>query len=363
VTSPVNGPVNSPVNTALNTPAKPPATTASSYASTATLAEVAARIAGARHVQVITHRKPDGDALGSLLALVRAFHRPDRPCEGLVMGDLEPALLSLAGATPLRVVERDPPGDEADLVLVVDTGAWAQLAPLADWLRERAERVVGIDHHARGDEVAPVRIVEPTASSTTMILVELLDAAGVALRPELADPLYAGLATDTGWFRFSNAGPAALRLAARLVEAGADKSALYARIEEQHRPPRLALFARALASIEWIADGRAAIQSLGPGDFEATGGDQTDIVGLVNQPLSVGTVRAAALLVQTRPGEVKISLRSKPRTDGEVFVDVNEIAARFGGGGHVQAAGARIEGDLDAARAKVAAALEAAADG
>lgn len=344
-------------------PGSSPPATESDYASTTTLEAIADRIAEAQHVQVVTHRKPDGDALGSVLALVRAFHREERPVEGLVMGDREPALMQLAEDTPLRVVEDDPPGDEADLVLVVDTGAWSQLFPLEPWLRERADRIVGLDHHARGDDVAPQRHVDVVAASTTQIVAALLDAAGVPIDPALANPLYAGLATDTGWFRFSNAGPAALRLAARLVEAGADKSRLFAMIEECHRPARLGLVQRALASIEWVADGRAAIQSLGPDDFESAGGDQTDIVGVVNQPMSVGTVRAAALLVQTKPGEVKISLRSKPRThDSDPFVDVNEIARGFDGGGHVQAAGARVQGDLDEVRRKIADALAAAID-
>ena len=192
----------------------------------------------------------------------------------------------------------------------------------------------------------------------------LLEALGCEITPGtdgVAEALFVGLATDTGWFQYKSAGAEVMRLAARLIDLGVDKTRLYQLIEETSRPQRLALKARALASLEYLKDGAVAVMTLRPQDFEQTGGTIDDLPNLVNEPMSVGTVRASILLVQREPKRTKISFRSKPSTNiasqGEP-IDVNELAQRFGGGGHFHAAGARLETDIDAARAAVIAAIQ-----
>ena len=152
-----------------------------------------------------------------------------------------------------------------------------------------------------------------------------------------------------------------MRLAARLLDLGVNKTRLYQVIEETARPPRLALMARALTSLEFALDGAVAIMSLGPEDFRATGGAVHDISELVNVPMSVKAVRVAVLVAQTAPGRSKFSFRSKPAVPGSdnvALIDMNVLAQRFGGGGHVHAAGASVEMDVDDARAALLAALE-----
>jgi phosphoesterase RecJ-like protein len=250
------------------------------------------------------------------------------------------------------VSDGQPPRGEPDLIVVLDTGAWTQLETIAAWLRERRERVVGIDHHAKGDDVAPMRLVDVTAASTTQVLVDVLDAMGAELTGGsggVAEALFVGLATDTGWFRYSNADARALRVAARLLETGVDKSRLYQTIEETFLPARLGLLGRALASLEFARNGTVAIMRLRPDDFRATGGRVEDISELVNTPMSVRSVRVSILLAQAGPKGTKLSFRSKPDAPGGV-VDVNLLAQRFGGGGHMHAAGASVNQDVDAAR-------------
>ena len=336
------------------------------YESNATLAELADRILAADRILITTHVKPDGDAMGSVLALGRALSNKGKSADIYLMGPIEPNLLTIAGQTPLHRVEQKHPDDDAyDLAIVVDTGAWGQLEPLEPWLRRHHDRVIGIDHHTRGDDVASKRIVWPQAVSTTAIIAALLDEMGCELTGGVggvAEPLFVGLATDSGWFRFGNAGPEAFELAARLLRAGVDKSRLYQVVEENFTPQRLALQAKALASLEYVRHGTVAIQLLRPEDFASTGGGAEDMTGLVNAPMVVATVRVSILLSQTEAGLTKASFRSKPAPpDAEAndFIDVNQLAQRFGGGGHVHAAGARLPMDIDAAKAAIIEQIEA----
>ncbi len=334
------------------------------YSSNTTVDEIAQRLLAARRIALTTHVKPDGDALGSVLALERALRDDSRTVEIWLVGPLEPCLRDLVGDSPIRFADVGSPADDFDLIVVTDTGAWSQLEQLEPWLRRHHDKVIGFDHHAHGDDVASSRIVDVTAASTTELLVPVLDAMGCELTPGpggIAEALFVGLATDTGWFRYSNADARSFELAARLLELDIDKTHLYNVIEETFRPQHLALAARALTSLEFARDGTIAVMSLGPDDFAQTGGSMEDLTGIVNAPMSVRGVMASILLAQTKPGKTKISFRSRPghpdRPDVDA-VDVNELAQQFGGGGHVFAAGARIEKDIAEARAAVIEALQ-----
>lgn len=337
------------------------------YETNATLESIAARLRAARRVLVTSHAKPDGDALGSVLAVVRTCAALGVRAEGALIGPWEENLLSLAAPTPIRRIDQKAPLpaiEEPDAIVVVDTGAWSQLEPLASWLRPRVDRAIGLDHHARGDRVAAARVVDVSCGSCTALIARLVDALGVELAAgadahghgSVAEALYLGLATDTGWFRLPNAKAAEFALAARLLGARVDKDRLIAVIEQSHRPARLEIEARALSSLRILLDGALAIMRIRARDFAETGAAPEEISGLVNRPLEIGSVRASVLLVESDPSLVKASLRSKPApADGDprAFVDVNAIAATFGGGGHVHAAGARLKGTLDEAEASL----------
>jgi len=336
----------------------------SDYESTATVEQVARRINAAHSALLTTHVKPDGDGVGSALALWRALRAKGGKAEIYLMGPVESRLRDVAGDTPFHLADGRPPQGEYDLAVVLDTGAWTQLGPIADWLRQRPEQIVGIDHHAKGDDVAPMRIVDPTAAATTQVLLPVLQAMGCEITggPEsVAEALFVGLATDTGWFRFPSAGAEVLHLAAWLLQRGVDKPRLYQIIEETFRPQRLALQARAIASLEYALDGAVAIMTLRPGDFRETGGGAQDVSELVNTPMSVRTVRVSILLAQISAKGTKFSFRSKPDVPGHdngSAIDMNQLAQRFGGGGHVYAAGAHVDLDADGAKAALLAVLE-----
>jgi phosphoesterase RecJ-like protein len=325
------------------------------YASTVSLEQVADRLLTSDRIAIAMHSKPDGDSLGSSLALARGLESMGKRATVLIMGALEPNLGTLAHVTPIQRVESAPLPDDDDLIVVLDTGSWSQLEAIAPWLRKHRDKVIVIDHHQHGDDVSDSMIVDRTAAATAQIIASLLDELGCRFTPGkggIAEALYAGLATDTGWFRYNSAGPQVFRLAARLLEAPIDKSSLYQLIEETYRPVRLAILQRALASIRYARGGAVAIMVLRQQDFQQTGGSIEDISGLINVPMVVGAVQISILLVESEPGVTKISFRSKPQASGaprhlQELADVNALAQRFGGGGHTNAAGARVQRSVD----------------
>jgi len=342
------------------------ASASNTYASTATPQRIAARIRAATSLLVTTHDKPDGDALGSVLTLARAARASGTRVKIWLSGAFDPALGALLAGEQVGRAPESVPTEEFDLIAVVDTGAWSQLEHLGPWLKARHALCVGVDHHRSGDTGFTDRIVDITCASCTQALVPVLDAMGTPFdragsggSGSIAEAMFAGLATDTGWFRFSSADAAVFALASRLLAAGVEKDRLYRQLEETARPQRLGLLARAMTSMQWLSDGRAAVMQLGPDDFMQSSGSAEDLAGVVNAPMTVGSVEVSALLSQTEPSPmVKISLRSKPALHkGGPCIDVNRLAAEFGGGGHVHAAGAKFKGSMVQAQQAVSAAI------
>ncbi len=344
------------------------------WASNTTLEQIAAWLAGVRSVVLLTHAKPDGDAMGSTLALARAINLSrgssgaSSVAECWYCGPMPSWWKMLARQTKCREVE---PGQapsfnlDPEAVVICDTGSWGQLDSYREWVRERSDRACVIDHHAHGDpEVAARRHIDTSAAAVALTLAELcrlvLGVDSVAALPEeVAEPLYFGTATDTGWFRHGNVGPRVFRAAADLLEAGVDHEKLYNESEMNDRPARLRLLGRALASLEYHNDESVALMSLTVKDFEQTGSAPGDSGGFVDVARGVKKVRVSALLTEVEAhhegGPVtKISLRSK---GGEGAVDVNEVAQKLGGGGHARAAGARLTCGLDEAKKKLLGAL------
>jgi phosphoesterase RecJ-like protein len=188
-------------------------------------------------------------------------------------------------------------------------------------------------------------------------LLDVLDCEVTGGEGGVAEPLYVGMATDTGWFRYENAQARTFAMAARLLEHGVDKSRLYQLIEETHPVERLRLEARALASLEFVCGDSVAIQSLRMRDFEETGCTVENLTGVVNLPMIARKVRVAVLLSEVRPNHTKLSFRAKPALGEMTAIDVNELAGMFGGGGHVLASGARLDLPLEQARERLLDAL------
>lgn len=348
----------------------------STWSTNASLADIAAILRPARRVVVLTHVKPDGDAVGSTIGLVRALNQPGEwtsptRAQAWYFGPTPPWLADVALDTPYRLF--GPQGDpreasmdqEPDAIAVLDTGSWAQLEQAHEWLAARRDRVVNIDHHVQGDaEVAAKRHIDTAAAAVCQPVAELcrLLLGRNSLRdlpPLVAEALYLGIATDTGWYRHSNVSRAVLQTAGELLEAGADHIRLYQAVEQRETASRLKLLSRALATLELHDAARIATLCVTRRDMQEVGAQPGESGGFVDYGQSIPTVQVTALFSEASPEEygqdgkgpiTKISLRSKA---GPLGVDVNAVAKKLGGGGHVRAAGARLNANLEVTKARV----------
>lgn len=315
-------------------------------------------------ITVITHAKPDGDAAGSLVALVTALNAIGKRATGLLVPPILPALDFLANSYAVHNADsvRGIPADTQRLV-IVDTGAYSQLHPLAQQVEAMLDRTLIIDHHLSGDVPAKDRYIDTTAAAAAEIIAELIRhligsrSIGVQAQQTINDALFTGIASDTGWFRFSNVTPNTHRLAADLIAAGVNHADLYARLEQAERPEKLKLLIRAVDSLELLADDRAAVMTLHATDFDETDARAEETERLIDIPQQVGTVQVIALLseIHTDHGpQTRVSFRSKPLPGA---VNVAELAQQFGGGGHARAAGAKIDEPIEQVRPRIVAAL------
>ncbi|MBX3372484.1 MAG: DHH family phosphoesterase [Phycisphaeraceae bacterium] len=328
------------------------------YESTVTPIEMATAIDAASQVAIFTHARPDGDAVGAAAAIARRIRRRGGNATIWLAGGMAGAIERFARRAGYRDLAHGAPApDDFRCAVVVDTGAWSQVAEAGALLRGREESTLIIDHHAHGDPVGTRRLVDIDCASTTQVILHMGDVAGWDLDRESAEAIFLGLATDTGWFRFANAGVRVYADAARLLALGVDKARLYREVEETHPIERLRLEAKALASLRLELGGRLAIQCLSGADFDDAAGGSEMLAGVVNHPLVAEPVQVAALLVERQPSVVKVSLRSKIAADGGPALDVNAVAGRLGGGGHRQAAGVTLHMGLEAAAQAICAAV------
>ena len=344
---------------------------AEQWGSNASMDEVVQRLRDAGSVVVLTHGKPDGDAVGSAVGIARSLLSLGKEACILFDPPWTDRFDCVIGDTPHRVLMdraedqawTDPHVTDADTVVVVDTGSWTQLSASERFLRRRKERTVLIDHHAHGDpDTAAMRYIDTESPAAAQIVAELarrvLGLDRIADLPlPIARAVYLGMATDTGWFKHPSVRSSTFRIAADLIDAGVDHSRLFLDTEQSDPPERLLLMQRAMKSMELVANKSGAVMCLSPADFEETGADLSLTGGLVDLPKAVRTVEVSALLTQTEAKLTKVSFRSKASAK---CIDVNQLAQRFGGGGHKHAAGARIEADLAEAKSQIIRALEEA---
>lgn len=338
------------------------------WASNADVGVVVARLRAAERVAVLTHLKPDGDAVGSTLALARTLTRIGKHATPVYMDPWANRFDAIVGDTDVIFEREGWEADErvrgADLVVVCDTGSWGQIAGARAYVEARSDRAVIIDHHAHGDpEMAPMRLIETKAAAACEIMARvcggLLGVDAEALPVDVAQALYLGIATDTGWFRYSNTTRATLVLAADLLAAGVCANALYQAVEQSDTEGRVRLIGRAVEGMEILDDGALALITIRQKDLKECGARLDEAGGLTDLPQMIGSVRAVAVLIEQEDGSTKISLRSKAEAPGMTdVVDVNEAAQTLGGGGHKHAAGARLAEGVVEARVRVLAALE-----
>ncbi len=304
-----------------------------------------------------THIRPDGDALGSELAMAAILEVLGKDVQICNAFSVPPNLRFLDPSHKVKQLRADSASqalDDRQVLIILDTTAWAQLGAMTDVVKKTRALKVVIDHHVSEDDLGAELFKDTSAEAAGRLVVEAADALGVPLTPTIAEPAFVALATDTGWFRFASAKADTLRLAARLVEAGAVPHTIYKNLYETDTHARLQLIGQAFAHTNIELDGRLIYTWLTQADFFATGALPSDSEDVINMTLAVGGTQVAVILVEQPTGGFKVSFRS--RCD----VDCSAVAETFGGGGHKAAAGAFLDEPLASAREKVLQAVRAA---
>lgn len=290
-------------------------------------------IKAAERIAVLSHVPPDGDALGSMLALCAALRHMGKDVQAY-SAEISGTYLFMPGIGDIKSVWDQRPHDLAVIVDCADVRLTGQFLPLY----KSAKRTMSIDHHMSNAGNGQVSFIDARVSSAAELVLDFIDFAGIPLSADMATDLYVGLSTDTGNFLHSNTNARSFKNAARLAEAGADIQYAVGCLYRRRSLIKTRLIGRAISGMELLEGGRIAFMALDTPDYEALGTDDLDYEGVIDFGRDIDTVEVAVLMRRSKPGKYRVSMRSKD------YVNVNAIAQVFGGGGHERASGCMVSG-------------------
>jgi len=306
------------------------------------LDKVASEIAKAEHVLIASHQNPDGDAVGSVLAMGIFLENLGKKTTLYLESEVPEYFQFLPSV--VRIQHDLENVRDFDTAIVLDCGDISRVGKIADRLAS-IPVIVNIDHHLYNTDFGVVNLVDTSCCATSALLLELFKAMGADIETDIAVNLYTGLVTDTGSFRYGNTTSEAFIMAAEMVQIGVDPASVAKEIYLNLPMKRLRLLKLALDSIERLNGGRIGLMVLTKDDFDASGADVADSEGFIDYVRAIPGVEMAVLMKETDGGATTgVSLR----TSGNV--DAAAVAAGFDGGGHRNAAGFRVQGSVKAYR-------------
>ncbi len=304
-------------------------------------------VAASKRFILTTHINPDGDGIGSELALALSLEKLGKEAV-IVNHSALPDFYEFLN-TDKRIIRFDAARDsrlvqDADAIVIVDTNHPDRLASLKDPVLASHGRKIIIDHHLDPHPFADLLIIDDAAAATGEIVFRLLEHLKAGITARMASALYVAILTDSGSFRFPKTDGDLHRITASLIDLGADPVEIYGKVYEQSPVNRLRLLGSVLSGIELFHDGKVAVLTISQEDFAATGTAETDVERFIPFALEIKGVQIALMITELN-GIVKISFRSR----GDIWI--NKLAQEFGGNGHKNAAGARINhGNLSAVK-------------
>ena len=308
-------------------------------------------INASKKVLVTCHTRPDGDACGSVRAIELSLKSMGKEVTPIFLSPVAGWYLFMFDEAPVILgnditEEQMHAGhfDECDLVIICDTNSYVQLPRFDEWLKKMDKPVIVIDHHVTGDGLGTVELIDKTAAATGEIVFDLHKHAGWDITDRIAEMLFISISTDTGWFKFPNTVSRIYRIAADLIDAGANPNEIFRMLYQSYTPERMKLMVRMLDSMELHFDNRLATQFVMRKDFDETGSTGRDTENMIDECQKIASVEVAALFVELADGGFRCSLRSK------LDVDVRKIAQLYGGGGHTKASGVNLPGPMDKAK-------------
>ncbi len=314
------------------------------------LSQVVELIENKQSFAITTHIKPDGDGVGSSLGLYWLLKSLGKSAEVIVRGDVPLAYRSLPGADQIRNIESV--GSDYDAVFVIECSDLER--PGLSGLE--GQFTVNIDHHSTSEHFGTINWIDSTASAVGEMIYNLCKAIGGRITREIAECVYMALVTDTGSFHFSNTTERTLKVASELIKAGVKPAAISEAVYNNYPWSRIELMRQVLATVRRDPSGKVAFLRQTLEMREAANAVDGDNNGFVNIPLSAREILAAVYMREVGERQYRVSLRSK----GDI--NVAKVAEKFGGGGHRNAAGLRIEGDWDEKEAEIVAAVKEAVE-
>ena len=312
------------------------------------LRKIGGALEAANSICIVGHLRPDGDCVGSQLALALALRQAGRKA---TVWNQDPVPPRYSFLDPKEILKSPSRARSFDLVVALDCASFERLGSVGQFIGRRGS-LVNIDHHPSNTLYGDINWIEPSASSTGEMLVDLFRHMGWKTTKPIADALFVAISTDTGSFQYSCTSASTFSACAQLAEAGADISGISERIYQSVTAPRMRLLKHVYASRRLVCDDKVAYVWLTPEIMRKAGAASADTEGLIDHIRGLDSVVVACTFEDTGDGTVRISLRSKSDA-----ADVNRIAGTFGGGGHVRAAGARLKGTKASVQRKVLAAI------
>lgn len=310
------------------------------------LSKIVQQVEKAQRFLVCSHESPDGDAIGSTLGLALGLERLGKDVVAYNVDGVPETLKFLPGSQ--RLVTKLSEDAAFDVIFVLDAGDLSRAAcPLAD----KSTMLINLDHHP-GSNFGHLCCLDTCAAATAVLVYRLLCACGLKLDLEVATPLYAGLLSDTGSFRYANSNSEAFRVAAELVDFGIDTWGIASALYESQPLQRMQLLAQVLPTLYVAANGQYASVSMTLDMLEKTGAVPEHTDGFVNYPRAIAGVEIAVFFRQVDQTTIKVGFRSRGN------IDVGQLSKKLGGGGHKNAAGAFVEGHLDQVAPRVYRLLE-----
>lgn len=301
-------------------------------------------------VALFAHIVPDGDALGSLFCLTHVLKRLGKTADAYVAGTVPKRLQFMADAFGYPYFTEPDANKSYDLCIALDCGDDKRLGDYKD-VFYAGKTTVNIDHHISNIGYGQLNFVEGTASSTGEILFQFFKEANVDLDETEASLLYGSIASDTGCFQFTNTSAKTHRIAASLMESGADIAVFNKKLFLTNSQSAMRVRAYVIDNLEYFFGGKAAVACISDENLKKLNAEKEDTEGLTDIPKSIEGVEVAMILKQT-DGKTKVSMR----TNG--YVNASDFTKFFGGGGHARAAGCTMDMPLEEAKEKIVKALE-----
>ena len=284
---------------------------------------------------VVGHIRPDGDCVGSQIALTMALKNQRKK---VVCWNQDPVPQKLAFLDPTSLMQQPKPGRKFDCVIAVDSASIERLGTAQEHIANR-KVLINIDHHTSNTRFGDINWIASREPSSGELIYRLIKEAGWNLTPRIADCLFTAISTDTGSFQYPSTLPATYYAAGDLVKKGANLATVCDEVYQSYPLSRVKLLQRVYNKFKLIDDNQIAYFWLKKEDFDKTGATASDTEGLIDHVRAIEPVVVACVFEELEPELTRISLRSKDRN-----VNVSDVAGLFGGGGHQAAAGARIVG-------------------